>query len=405
MKSQAYPLILILGIAFALRMLWVYQFHPSPRGEFLDVHIEASFNSIGRSTPRNYGSPGYPFLVSLFYRLFGPNYRIIHFLNACLGVLSCFLIYQLGQKIFIRRVGIIAGFLGAIHPGFVGLCTLLAFENLFIPLVLAGMLFLIEKKNQKTVIAFVPAGIFWASATLVRPTIMLFPFYLLAIYFRKYRHNKVYRKILVISLVTILFVAGWTVRNYQTVKYAKLIRQAGISLWLGNNPTSYIGIGTRPRDLSTSVFLDWRDRRYLKKALCQIFNHPLQFLGKMAIKVENLFIDRSGYFSFVVAENYYDLLSQKHYYNQAFYLDPFFRWFGYLLIAGLVVFSIESHTWEQPVGLLFHFILYWILIHTVFFAKPRFRLSIDPFLIIITAVTLLRLWNHISRKHYWSPAI
>jgi 4-amino-4-deoxy-L-arabinose transferase-like glycosyltransferase len=405
LKSHAYPLILILGIAFALRMLWVSQFHTAPRGEFLDVHIEALFNSIGRSTPRNYESPGYPFLVSLLYHLFGPNYRIIHFLNVCLGVLSCFLIYQLGQKIFIRRVGIIAGFLGAIHPGLVGLCTLLAYENLFIPLILAGMLSLIKENGRKTVVGFVPAGIFWASATLVRPTVMLFPFYLLVIYFRKYRRNKIYRKILAISFVTVLFVAGWIVRNYQTVKYAKLIRQAGIALWLGNNPTTYLGTGTKPKNLSTSIFLDWRDRRYLKKAVRQIINYPLQFLSKMAMKIENLFIDQRGNFSFCVAENYYESLSQKQYYDQAFYLDPLFRWFGYLLVAGLLVFSIESFTWEQPMGLLFHFILYWILVHSVFFARPRFRLSIDPFLIIITAVALLRLWSHITKKHFWSPAI
>lgn len=386
-------------------MVWVSQFHPAPRGEYLDVHIEALFNSTGRSTPRNYESPGYPFLVSLFYRLFGPNYRIIHFLNVCLGVLSCFLIYQLGQKIFIRQVGIIAGFLGAIHPSLVGLCTLLAYENLFIPLILAGMLFLIKENGQKTVVGFIPAGIFWASAALVRPTIMLFPFYLLVTYFRKYRQNKVYSKILIISLITILFATGWVVRNYQTVKYAKLIRQAGIALWLGNNPTPYLGTGTKPQNLSTSIFLDWRDRRYLRRAVRQVVNYPLQFLGKMIMKVENLFISRSEKFSFVIAENYYESLSQKRYYNQAFYLDPFFRLFGYLLIAGLLVFSIESFTLEQPVGLLFHMILYWILIHSVFFARVRFRLSIDPFLIIITAVTLLRLWNHISKKYYWSPAI
>jgi len=385
-------------------MLWVSQFHPAPRGEFLDVHIEAFFNSIGRTTPRNYENPGYPFLVSLLYRLFGPNYRIVHFLNICLGVLSCFLIYQLGQKIFTHHVGLIAGFLGAIHPGLIGLCTLLAYENLFIPLILAGMLFLIKENGSKAVVGFVLAGICWACAALVRPTVMLFPFYLLAIYFKKYRRNKVYRKILVISLLTVIFVTGWVVRNYQTVKYAKLIRQAGIALWLGNNPTTYLGTGVKPRNLSTSIFLDWRDKRYLKRAVRQVFNYPLQFLGKMLMKVENLFIERKHDFSFAVRENYYEFLSERRYYNQAFYLDPFFRWFGYLLIAGLLVFSAESFTWEQPVGLLFHLILYWILVHSIFLAKPRFRLSIDPFLIIITAATLLRFWNRLSKKYHWSPA-
>jgi 4-amino-4-deoxy-L-arabinose transferase-like glycosyltransferase len=408
--SAVYPLILILGIALVLRLLWLSRFQPVPRGEFLDVHLEALFYSTGHPTPRNYQAPGYPFLVSLFYRLFGPNYRIIHYLNICLGVLSCFLIYQLGQKIFTRRIGQIAGFLGAVHPGLAGLCTLLAYENLFIPLLLAGMLSLTnendqtEENDRNKAVSFLPAGIFWASAALVRPTALLFPFYLLIIYFWKYRQTKMYRKIIGISLICVLFMAGWIMRNYQVRKYNKVIRQTGIALWTGNNPSHYLGIGPTPQNLSTNIFLDWRDRRYLKKAVREIVSHPLQFVINMTKKTENLYFNQGENFFFTVEENYHEHLSVKRYYTQALYLDPFFRWFGYLLVMGLFVFMAESFTWERPVGFLFHFILYWTLIHAIFFAKPRFRLSIDSFLIVFAAVILVRVWNKFFTKQQWTPA-
>ncbi len=272
--SRIYPLLLILGIALILRLLWVSRFHPVPTGDFLDVHIDASYYAAGRSVPPNYQAPGYPFLVSLFYRLLDPNYRNIHYLNVCLGVLSCILIYLLGQKIFTRPVGLLAALLAAIHPGLAGMCTLLAYENLLIPLLLAGMLSLIKESDNNSVVDFLPAGVLWACAALVRPTVVLFPFYLLAIYFRKYRQNKVYRKVLGISLIIILFMGGWMWRNYQTSNYVKIIRQAGIALWLGNNPTYYVGIGSQPLNLPTNIFMDWRDRRYLKRAIWEITSNP-----------------------------------------------------------------------------------------------------------------------------------
>ena len=400
-----YPVLLILGLAFALRLFWVSRFHPVPRKEFLDVHIEALFYSSGRSAPRNYQAPGYSFLVSLLYRLFGPNYRIIHYLNICLGVLSCFLTYKLGEKIFIRRVGLIAGFLVAVHPGFIGLCTLLAYENLFIPIFVAGMFSLTSDNDRNTTVVFITAGILWASMSLVRPVALFFPFYLLLVCFRKYRREGMYRKFIVVSIIVTIFTAGWIWRNYKTVKYSKLIRQVGIALWLGNNPTNYLGTGPKPRNLSTNIFLDWRDRRYLKRAVWEIAEHPFQFFGKMLMKAENLYTVRTGNLSFTVEETYHEYLSQIRYQNQSFYLDLFFRWFGYLLIAGLLVFTAESFTWQQPIGLLFHFLVYWTLIHSIFFSRPRFRLSIDPLLIIITAVALLRLWNGITKKNSWVPII
>ena len=153
--------------------------------------------------------------------------------------------------------------------------------------------------------------------------------------------------------------------------------------------------------------MDWRDRRYLKRALGEITSHPLQFAGKIIIKIENLYLNlnSTGEFSFPVQENYYEYLSDKRYYKQAFYLDPFFRLFGYILIAALFVFLTESATWEGSVGLFLHFLLYWTLLHAVFFARLRFRFVIDPFMILFAAVVILRIWNRFAKGRYWSPVV
>lgn len=397
--SRIRPVFLVLGIALFLRLGWLYQFNPVPRRDFLDVHIEAVFYSTSRSSPRNYQAPGYSVLVSFFYRLFGSNYRIVHYLNACLGTLSCFLIFLLGKELFDHRIGLAAGLLGAVHPEFVGLCTLLAYENLLIPLLIAGVFFLIKERSQNKIVDFIPAGILWASAALVRPTIFLFPLYLSAVCFRKYRRERFYYKIVGISLITILCMTAWVGKDLRTTRYSKLTRQAGIALWMGNNPTHYLGTGSRPRNLSTSIFLNWQDRRYLKMALREIADHPIQFLSKAMIKIENLFIAKSNFLSFTVEENYSGIIYRKRYKDQAFYLSPFFRWFAYFIIGGFIVFAVDSLTWKPPLGFLFHLIVYWVIIHAVFFAQPRFRLSIDPFLIVATAVILIRLWDRFVLKY------
>jgi 4-amino-4-deoxy-L-arabinose transferase-like glycosyltransferase len=75
--------------------------------------------------------PGYPLILSALFAVVGPSILAAQMLNVFLGVLSVWVVYLLGARLFDRRVAVTAAALLALFPGQVYLSGLMMTEVVF----------------------------------------------------------------------------------------------------------------------------------------------------------------------------------------------------------------------------------------------------------------------------------
>lgn len=107
---------LIFAVALAVRLLHLWQIHPSP---FFDVLLGdangydewarrlAAGDWIG--TEVFYQAPLYPYFVGSVYAVFGRDLLILRVIQAVIGSASCVLLGLAGARLFSRPVGLMAG--------------------------------------------------------------------------------------------------------------------------------------------------------------------------------------------------------------------------------------------------------------------------------------------------------
>ncbi|MEK7358833.1 MAG: glycosyltransferase family 39 protein [Planctomycetota bacterium] len=168
----------------------------------------------------NHYPPLYSFFLSILYRVFGTSILVYAVPQIILGTFSCYLTYILAKEAFSSTVGLIAGFLLSIYPPIVWWTSYLRSENLFIPLQLLTILFLIRAaKNNLEVKNTVLSGIFCAISFLCRNVALYLPvfivFYFLIVFFKKAK-KKLLTGIILFLLAFYLPLLPWGYRNYTT---------------------------------------------------------------------------------------------------------------------------------------------------------------------------------------------
>lgn len=178
----------IFGVALLLRLLWVvlsYVFYTQATGspfEFqardsMSYHLDAEWLAGEPwSATWNYlfgriifiSDSGYPFFLTVIYKIFGPIIIIPRLLNALLSSVSCVLVYRMSARTFGEETGRMAGIMMVFMPNLIIYCgyhlkeTLMlfiivacleriealtrfrriSFWNILLPSLLAGSLFL-----------------------------------------------------------------------------------------------------------------------------------------------------------------------------------------------------------------------------------------------------------------------
>lgn len=130
------------AIALALRSIWVvasYMFYEHVTGvpfEFgaadsLGYHLDAEWLAGEPWSAtwgylfggyKGYADSGYPFFLTLIYKLFGPVIIIPRFINALLSSWSCILVYRISTRTFGESVGRMAGIMMVFMPNLIIYC-------------------------------------------------------------------------------------------------------------------------------------------------------------------------------------------------------------------------------------------------------------------------------------------
>ncbi|SRR5579883_1556204 len=284
-KRRYYLWIGLLGLL--LRIVWALLVPVQPVSDSIAYDTFAQNLANCRNygwdchTPTAYWPVGTSFVYSLLYRVFGHVYWPIVVSNLVLDIGTVWLSICLAEKLFGRRVAALSGCFLALWPSQIQFTTVLASEQLFVALTMAGLvIWLNERLNLWLRVGLV--GVILAADSYVRPTALLIPVLLLILRFvQTYEVRRNIAAILGMFLLMALLIAPWSIRNTEAFgQFVIISTNGGANLWMGNNPDSTGGFMELPQGVSR---LNEAQRdRYLK------------LLAEAYIKAKpNLFVTRA----------------------------------------------------------------------------------------------------------------
>ena len=223
------------------------------------------------------------------------------------------------------------------------------------------------------------SALFLATATLTKSLLFPFPLYLILIaLIVKILDTK---KMVFIALLFYLFITPWAIRNTVVLgKFSPVSTEGGVSLYWENHKGAQAGKGyKKPEDFNPEKFKKMseveRSNYYTKLALNFILHNPGKF-----IKIS---LGRAyGFLKFLPNTG---LVAQ-------FSLSEFLMRISYLLsyLPLFLIFLLLIFIKRKPKEYyLFCFIfLYFLAVYSVIAGKMRYRLPVEPFLIISSAIFL-----------------
>lgn len=221
-------LLLIIFVSFILKLflIFIYKNRLNLSSDDLNyIKSAVSFIKAGIFTFHNYNEPTvfvmplYPLFLAVFFKIFGFDIlglqavRVVQAIISCASILIVFLI---AKKLFNIKTAYTAAIFYAFYipnivtPGYFLTETLFTF--LLIYIIYLSLVF-VESPSK---IKFAILGLLYTAAVLCRPTIALFPaFLLLYCLLRKIKYTDLIAPFIAFSLVFIIIMAPWWIRNYK----------------------------------------------------------------------------------------------------------------------------------------------------------------------------------------------
>lgn len=234
-------LFIFIGIGIALRIFYILEimksgffYFPFGDPEYFDQWALSisSGNIVGEEV--FFKAPLYPYVLAIFYKIFGHNLIIPRILNILFDSFSIYFVYLIGKRIFNRKTGVIASIIAA----FAGILIYFSGEvlgtSLAIFLSLVVLYLLLTAKTR--VWRWFSAGLLSSLVIFVRTNfIVCLPAIILYIFLRKdFVRKKIKLSLFFVSGCLLIFVA--TIRNYAISEDFVLVNYSGgVNFYIGNN--------------------------------------------------------------------------------------------------------------------------------------------------------------------------
>jgi len=334
--------------------------------------------------------PGYPLLLAGVYAIFGHSYLAARLFQCLLGGASCVLLYLLARSWFSRRVGLISSAMLAVYPMHVWLSGELLSENLTVPGVLLMLLALRWARAGEHVGRWSLAGLAAGCVGLVHPIVAglaaaLAGTTLLSSVLA--RERRWWRPV-VMAAVLAVPLTGWMTRNQLAVGRFALSSLGGATFLGANNVVTatcprYYGFWISEWDVPGAreqmghVHDEMRRGDLFKQfALRWLRDHPEHWPRLVVFKLIRF---------------YSPFLSEWRSLEGVVYLASYGALLPFIL-AGL--WGGCRRGWAADVHAvrpLLTVLAYYTAIVLIFWGAPRFRLTIEPLLIALAAVSIVRL--------------
>ena len=342
--------------------------------------------------PTAWMAPIYPLLLAGVFRFFGVytfhSFVAAVLLNILFATLTCVPLYYAGERIGGAGLGAGAAWLWAIFPN----AILLPFESmwdaclsaLLAAIILWATLALAESRRARDWCAY---GLLWGVMLMTNPTLgSLLPVLLgwLAYHARKEARPWLAKPLLAFG-VAILCCMPWTVRNYEVFHTLVPLRSVlGLELWVGNNAQSngaQVAVLHPLNDAhERAKYIAMGEIAYMRQkqrqAIAYILSHP----RREARLTADRFI---AFWAGGTPEPVKDLER----------IDSW--WFRYVLffniaaaigaLAGIVMLFWRRSMFALPLAV---FPVIFPCAYYLSLALPRYRLPIDPVVLLLAAIVL-----------------
>ncbi|MBN1504976.1 MAG: glycosyltransferase family 39 protein [Candidatus Eisenbacteria bacterium] len=380
----AFLLGLVLRVGFALTVDETLHW-PDSRWYFDTAEQISSGKGIGNSITR---APLYPYFLSL---LFLVSHRLL-FVRVCeslLAALAVALVGVAGRRLFSDRVGLVAAFAAAVYPYFVYLPSAQVSDNLVTLLLLVSVLALVWGRERTSWRHAAVSGVFLGLCMLARPSLVTVVPALAAwpVFCRgRGAGLALAGKSLLVVAVSVLTVLPWTARNYAvTGHFVFVATGGGRQFWYGNS--AYADARTTenpefPPELKARLLAQAdepsRERLLYQEGLRFVKENPGRALRLYASKLANLF---QLYPSVHTGGSIGDRPPVRA--AMAFVSAVLF---GLSLIGAALVFAAGGRATILPL-----MIVSYCLGSAVFLTVMRYRLPVDPYLILLASAALGRM--------------
>ncbi len=246
--------------------------------------------------------PGYIYFLAALLKLFGHSALVARIANAILGGLTVLLVHLIAERVFDRKVALIASLVYALLPVSIFYASLTGTETYFTFLMMAGLYawLLVEGSRRGWGMA-VLAGVLFGLAALTRSQglILLGGLFFAALWRRRV---DLMGKWFVACAVAFMIMLPWLVRNQMLYGSFNLQLNGGMFLWQANHEGAPLPVGEFPWEAKnlpykpiSSEFYAYRTREAsdwaLDRAKEYFAKKPLEAAKGIIIKAEHFLAD------------------------------------------------------------------------------------------------------------------
>lgn len=414
-------------LALVVRLGWIATLGPDlvwpDEEEFVGIarHLAAGNGYVSVSYRAN---PILPAYLAAVFHVFGENYLAARAGQAVMGALTCVLVAATGIRLLGVAVGSVAGCMLALYLPHVYLSGVFYAECLFTLLIAATMYAAVRSIDAPRPLPWLVAtGLTFALTTLSRPIFLAYlPFLVAALLYAS--HGAPARKLVMATtlvVATALGILPWTIRNYLVLGRPVLVSTGfGTKLWQGNNEGAVGDADDRELSFRQDV---WHERiasypepersaieaRYreaglridaLRAASGDDYTATDAVLGPLAwehirthpIRTIELFIQKLGTLYLPFSKT---LVTNEHTTSRNQWLAAI----AYVPILLLAVVGLVLSAGRHPgLWILYGLIASVTAAYGVLTACTRFRLPLDPYLVVFAAATLVEAWSRWPRE-------
>jgi len=342
---------------------------------------ESLLSGMGLQADGKYGHdmPMTGLVVAAGLYISGGSIMGVKLIMATLSTVTIFLVARLCFSICQdNRATLLAAFICAIYPFFIFYSARVLSETVFLFFMMLFFWLLFDKSKSP-----LSRGV---AAGLMHLTKPIFFYFFPLIWIWQYLVQKVsFKRVLVGALTTLVVVSPWVIRNY--LIFDDLVVNttgSGHILWEGNNPWNKTGgvsgtfedpdawLAVVPEGLSELEEDKWKKT----EAVVFIKNNPSEF-------VENGFRKLKRFWSLWP--------NSKDYQHWTYKLISVSSFGPVLLLAFIGGILLKQH--RKEVLLMLGAVAYLSALHAVILGSTRYRLPLEPLLIVVASMTLAHFWG------------
>jgi 4-amino-4-deoxy-L-arabinose transferase-like glycosyltransferase len=339
--------------------------------------------------PYAYWPPGWPFVISLVYKIFGQHEIFLRVYQTIVSAFLCLGVFLLAKEVFNVRIGILAALFCTLYPAFlhpqIGFVNLLNDPTYHLLLVVGLILFF---RGEKKTYYYFFSGLILGFNALVKPNGLIVPVILFTILLFQFRFQKAFiRNASLITLGFLISVLPWTARNYMVMNRLVLVStNSGVNMYVGNATTfvNKLRQGDPYYEMVRAQGDGYEDGQKLNK-------RGIEFLVENVEKRPQKFLRKLKY-------HFDPFLAYKVNIGKTHETITKYNWM-YTFLVPFIIFGFVAKPMDKYVILSALFLSINTLTALIYIGAVRYRLAIEPLLIIVGFMGMEKFIDHSSLKY------